>query len=58
MEYKITYKIDHCTFDTASFDFNKVKSIFPQENRNIIVHLTDDTMQEIQNVFSILVYQG
>lgn len=58
MKYHITHKIDHCTFDTVSFDFNKVKSIYPQENRNIIVHLADDTMKEIQNVFSILIYQG
>ena len=58
MKYQITHKIDHCTFDTASFDIETVKAIFPQDNRNVIVHFKDDTQQEIQNVFSILLYQG
>lgn len=58
MKYQITYKIDHCTFDTLSFDIETVKLLCPQDNKNLVIYFKNDTVREIQNVFSILLYQG
>lgn len=57
MNYQIIYEIDSCTLDAVSFDTETVKTICPQNNRNIVIHFKDDTKQEIKNVIQIILYR-
>lgn len=57
MNYQIIYGIDSCSLDAISFDTETVKAIYPQDNRNIVIHFKDGTKQEIQNVIQIILYR-